>query len=79
MNYKYLEFFTYILLIFILLTNISCIENTSELITKFNCTEDGMISIKGERKFIIGSYHLPKTEKPLQYTAFKWLQLCKSE
>ena len=36
---------------------------------KTNIDKDGMLLIDGQRTFIIGSYHLPKSEKPYQELA----------
>ncbi len=33
---------------------------------KFTFSDDGMLKIDGERTFIIGSYHLPKSENPFK-------------
>ncbi|MEN8158401.1 MAG: glycoside hydrolase family 3 N-terminal domain-containing protein, partial [Bacteroidota bacterium] len=35
----------------------------------FGSDDDGMMVIQGERKFIIGSYHLPKTDTPFKTLA----------
>ena len=47
----------------------SCHEKQHETPAKFSYDHDGMLLIKGERKFIIGSYHLPKTEDPFNTLA----------
>lgn len=62
--YKIPRFFTHVLFALILLSAISCNEKKKETIAKYSFGEDGMLLVKGERKFIIGSYHLPKTETP---------------
>ena len=67
--YKIPVFFTYVLFAIILLTANSCNEKKSEARAKFSFDDDGMLLIKGERKFIIGSYHLPKTEDPFNTLA----------
>ncbi len=36
---------------------------------QFACDEDGMLVIDGKRTFIIGSYHLPKTNQPFKELA----------
>ena len=54
--------------ILLLVTN-SCNEKKSETREKFSFDEDGMLTIKDERKFIIGSYHLPKTATPFKTLA----------
>ncbi|NIA28425.1 MAG: hypothetical protein GWP06_00760 [Actinobacteria bacterium] len=50
--------------------------------TKTNIDKDGMLLIDGQRTFIIGSYHLPKSEKPyreLAETGFNLLHVGASE
>ena len=68
-----LKIFLSIFTIFSLLGS-GCVENKEarisspiKLSTSFD--KDGMLLIKGERKFIIGSYYLPKTETPFESLA----------
>lgn len=61
--------FIYALFAILLLVTNSCDEKKSETRAKFSFDEDGMLTIKGERKFIIGSYHLPKTTTPFKTLA----------
>jgi len=53
----------FLLLALIQLLMGSCIENKNKYSNQFSIDDDGMLVIKGKREFIIGSYHLPKTEK----------------
>ena len=52
-----------ILSIFIMFSLIGCAEK-NENANRFD--EDGMVIIKGERTFIIGSYYMPKTDTPFE-------------
>ena len=69
-DYKIPGFFICTVFAILLLTTSSCNEKKDEIRAKFSFDEDGMLLIKGERKFIIGSYHLPKTEDPFNTLAF---------
>ena len=60
---------TYTLFVILLLIANSCNEKKSEIRSNFSFDNDGMMVIKGERKFIIGSYHLPKTASPFKTLA----------
>ncbi len=64
-----LGFFIYALLAIMVLATNSCIENKNERRIKFDFDKDGMLAIKGKRKFIIGSYHHPKAENPFKSLA----------
>ncbi|NOR74547.1 MAG: hypothetical protein GQ525_05260 [Draconibacterium sp.] len=59
----------YIMFSIILLIANSCNERNNETRANFNFDEDGMLVINGKRKFIIGSYYLPKTETPFNTLA----------
>jgi hypothetical protein len=51
----------------ILLSAISCNKQVDKKMSKkFDHDTDGMLLINGERTFIIGTYHLPKSENPYQ-------------
>ncbi len=67
--YKTSKKFTYALFAILLLVTNSCNEKKSETKEKISFDEDGMLTIKDERKFIIGSYHLPKTATPFKTLA----------
>jgi len=67
--YKTSEKFIYAFFAILLLVINSCNEKKRETREKFSFDEDGMLTIKGERKFIIGSYHLPKTATPFKTLA----------
>ena len=58
--------FKIFLSIFTIFSLLGCVENKEEGIS---FDKDGMLLIKGERKFIIGSYHHPKTETPFESLA----------
>lgn len=47
----------------------SCKENRLESDPSFGFDKDGMLLIRGKRKFVIGAYHLPKTIKPFETLA----------
>jgi hypothetical protein len=59
MNKRYLSVFA----IFSLLLITACGSN-SDPKTKYTWDDDGMLVIDGERTFIIGSYHVPKSDRP---------------
>ena len=44
----------------------ACVNNDNATDIKYSCSEDGMLQIDGTRVFIIGSYHLPKTDSPFR-------------
>jgi hypothetical protein len=58
--------FKIFLSIFTIFSLLGCVENQEE---RISFDKDGMLLIKGERKFIIGSYHLPKTKTPFESLA----------
>ncbi len=43
-----------------------CKSHNSAVPKKFTFDDDGMLVLEGKRTFIIGSYHLPKSEQPFQ-------------
>ena len=51
-------------LIFILVLIIGCQQKVEKTFNKFDWDDDGMLVIDGQRIFIIGSYHLPRTADP---------------
>ena len=69
MYYKILRLFVPAMLAIILLFANSCNERNNKTIVNFGFDDDGMLLIKGERKFIIGSYHHPKIELPFKTLA----------
>lgn len=69
-NYNKIQrLLVYTMFSIILLIANSCSERNNETRANFNFDEDGMLVINGKRKFIIGSYHLPKTATPFNTLA----------
>ena len=50
----------------LILMMVGCQQNTEKTVKKFDWDSDGMLVIEGNRTFIIGTYHLPKTATPYQ-------------
>ncbi len=55
-----------IIIAFIFISIISCQQKAEKITKKYDWDSDGMLVVDGQRTFIIGSYHLPKTDKPYQ-------------
>ena len=53
-----------IIFIISILFIVSCQQKDEKVLAKFDWDKDGMLVIDGKRTFIIGSYHLPKTDDP---------------
>jgi hypothetical protein len=68
-KHKKSRFFTLILFGIIFILANSCNDKSNTSLKKFSFDDDGMVLIKGERNFIIGSYHLPKTANPFNTLA----------
>jgi len=64
-----LSFILILILISACIIFIGCEEQEQQLGKKFSYDDDGMLLINGQRTFIIGTYHLPKSEKPYQELA----------
>jgi len=54
----------YIVLLIFLFIFCGCQQNSEKTVMKFDWDRDGMLVIDGRRTFIIGTYHLPKSEDP---------------
>ncbi len=67
--YRFYIYFTFAIFAILVLVANACKEGNKESIADFGFDQDGMLTIKGERKFIIGSYHLPKTATPFKTLA----------
>ena len=68
-----------ILLLLISLSAISCNKQEDQkIVKKFDHDIDGMLLIDGKRTFVIGTYHLPKSENPyreLKEAGFNYLRV----
>jgi hypothetical protein len=69
----------FMLSLLMLLSVFSCKQNDEQkAIKRFDFDTDGMLLINGKRTFIIGTYHLPKSENPyreLKEAGFNYLRV----
>lgn len=57
---------TFLSFVTIILLFCSCNESNKNITQLYSYADDGMLQIDGNRKFIIGSYHHPKSDNPFK-------------